>query len=352
MLHSKTLPLPMAVALLASAALAQQTAPEEFQKREHTGANGEALKYVVYVPKNLEDGKTYPFLLFLHGSCGECVTHERILRESNLRLWHGYDRNVQQEPTFLAAPAGGQGGWSRNGRGESVLQIVDALIAEFPIDRQRIYIQGFSMGGAGTWHFLQERPGFFAAANPQAIGGGEVDVAKVKDTPIWATIGSDDAPQRVDQLTANISRIRLANGDPRGAATHVTGVNPRFTIFPATNHGGAQGGTQRIPGFVDWMYSQVNDGNVPPNVRFVRPTPGIGPYKTSVDAIVDARDPDGQVALVEFFVGDQQLHTAAQAPYDFLYQNLPPGPHLLKARATDSGGKTRMAEIWIEVGEE
>jgi len=319
MLHTKTF---CALLALFVGSMTGQT-PEEFQKREHTGANGEALKYVVYVPQQLESGKTYPFLLFLHGSCGECITHERILRESNLQLWHGYERDEQREPTFLVAPVGGRGGWNRNGRGEAILEIVDALIAEFPIDRQRIYIQGFSMGGAGTWAFLQERPGFFAAANPQAIGGGQVDVDKVKDTPIWATIGSDDAPQRVDQLTANISRIRLANGDPRGASPHVTGVNPHFTIFPATTHGGAQGGTQAIPGFVDWMYSQVNDGNTPPNVRFLRPTPGIGPYKTSVSAIVDAKDPDGQIIRVEFFVGDQQVYTATEAPYEYLYEGLP-----------------------------
>lgn len=331
--------------------LAAQT-PPEFQMREHTGANGESLKYVVYAPKNLESGKTYPFLLFLHGSCGECITHERILRESNLQLWHGYERNQQQGPTFLAAPAGGQGGWNRNGRGEAVWEIVDGLLAEFPIDRQRIYIQGFSMGGAGTWAFLQERPGFFAAANPQAIGGGQVDVGKVKYTPIWATIGSDDTPQRVDQLTANISRIRLGKGDPRGASPHVTGVNPRFTIFPATNHGGAQGGTQRIPGFVDWMYAQVNDGNAAPNVRFLRPTPGIGPYRPSVSAIVDARDPDGEIVRVEFFAGGQLVHTAAEAPYEYTYEGLASGRHLLKARAVDNGGKSHTAEAWIETADQ
>jgi pimeloyl-ACP methyl ester carboxylesterase len=327
-------------------------APPEFEFRERTSTGGETLKYVAYGPQNLEPGKTYPFLLFLHGSCAVCVTHQRILRESNLQLWHDYDRNAQREPTFLVAPAGGRGGWTNEARSAAVLELVDELIAEFPIDRQRIYIQGFSMGGAGTWHFLQERPGFFAAANPQAIGGGVVDAEKVKDTPIWATVGSDDAAQRVDQLTANISRIRLANGDPRGASTHVTAVNPRFTIFPATGHGGAQGGTQRIPGFVDWMYSQINDGNTPPVVRFIRPTPAIGAYRTSVSAIVSAEDADGTIAQVEFLLAGTVVHTATEAPYEYSYDDLSPGTHLLRARATDNDGKSRTAEARIEVAEQ
>lgn len=336
----------LVLTLFAAAALA---APPEFENRERTSTGGETLQYVVYKPQNLELGKTYPFLLFLHGSCGECITHERILRESNLQLWHDYERNVQKEPTFLVAPAGGRGGWTNEARSAAVLELVDAMLDEFPIDRQRIYIQGFSMGGAGTWHFLQQRPGFFAAANPQAIGGGVVDAEKVKDTPIWATVGSDDAARRVDQLTANISRIRLANGDPRGAPTHVTGVNPRFTIFPAAKHGGAQGGTQQIPGFVDWMYAQINDGNTPPVVRFMRPTPAIGAYGTAVSSIVSAEDVDGTITRVEFLLADTVVHTATEAPYEYAYEGLTPGTHLLKARATDSGGKSRTAEAQIDV---
>ena len=97
-----------------------QTAPhlKEYQFRERTSSGGETLKHVVYVPRNLAAGRKYPLALYLHGSCDECVTHERILKESGLQWWHEYDRNVQQEPTFLLAPAGGTGGWSSAARRE------------------------------------------------------------------------------------------------------------------------------------------------------------------------------------------------------------------------------------------
>jgi dienelactone hydrolase len=323
--------------------------PPEYQFRERTSSGGETLKHVVYIPRNTEPDRKYPFVIYLHGSCDVCITHERILQESGLRLWHNYDRNEQREPTFLFAPAGGTRGWSSPARRQAVFEIIDALIEELPIDKRRIYIMGFSMGAAGAWDYLQQRSGFFAAANPQAIGGGEVNAALVKSTPIWATIGVDDDPRRLEQLTANVAKIRAANGDPRGAAVWVTGVNPRFTIFPSTNHGAAQTRTQQIPGFLDWFYSQVNDGNEPPNVRFIRPVPVGAPYASTIAALVSAVDPDGKMDRVEFFLDGAQVYVDKQAPFEHSYSNLPPGNHTFKAVGFDAGGKSRFDEVTIRV---
>jgi len=334
----------------AGSVCAQSKPPiSEYQMREKTSTGGETLKHVVYVPRNLEPGRRYPLVIYLHGSCGECTTHERILIESGLRFWHAYDRNVQQQPAFLLAPAGGTRGWTSQARRDAVFELIDGLLEEFPVDRRRIYLMGFSMGAAGIWDYLQKRPGFFAAANPQAIGGGKVDAELVKNTPIWATIGADDDPRRLDELAANIARIRAANGDPWGASTWVTGVNPRFTIFPSTDHGGAQGATQRIPGLLDWFFSQVNDGNLAPNVRFVRPVPAAMPYAPAVKALVSAVDPEGGIERVEFYLGDEQVFVDREAPYEYTFTGLAAGSQLLRARAVDAGGKSRTAEVVITV---
>jgi poly(3-hydroxybutyrate) depolymerase len=51
--------------------------PSEFQKREAAIPGGEPLKFLVYVPRQLEAGQRYPLVIYLHGSCKECITHER-----------------------------------------------------------------------------------------------------------------------------------------------------------------------------------------------------------------------------------------------------------------------------------
>lgn len=328
-----------------------QDVPKEYKMREHASPNGEKIKYVVYTPSTISVGAHYPFVVYLHGWCKVCVTHERILKESGLQFWHAYGQNKQVEPTFLFAPVGGTEFWHQEPRREAIFEIIDGLIKEFPIDTKRIYILGFSMGGHGIWNYLQHRPGFFAAANPQAIGGGEVNVNLVKDTPIWATIGAQDKPDRVAQLTENISNIRAANGDERGALTNVTGVNPRFSIFPETNHGGAQAKTQEIPELRNWFYSQVNDGNISPVIQFVIPQieNPINQASSNLKVSVVARDADGEIAQIDFYCDDVLKGSVKQMPFEFTFTDLAPGVHALTATAYDNKMKKNTASCSVTV---
>ena len=329
-----------------------QHVPDEYDMRVYTSPDSVTITHLVYIPKNIEAGHQYPFVIYLHGSCEECVTHERILQESGLQIWHSYSANEQIEPTFLFAPAGGRAGWTSEPRRDAIFEIIDGLIEEFPIDTQRIYIMGFSMGAQGTWNYLQYRPGFFAAANPQAIGGGNVDADLVKDVPIWATIGQLDQANRVAQLKDNVGRIRAANGDNRGPLTNVTGVNPRFTTFPGTEHGGAQGETQRIPGFLHWFYSQVNDGNIPPVVRFTSPEIGqksIRIQTSSIQVSVSATDTDGEIEKVEFYIDGVLQGSVARVPYNFTFFGLSTGYHALTVTAYDDGMKINTAGCVVKV---
>ena len=250
--------------LLLAACYGQASFPEYHFKRAGD------LSYVAYIPGEdaLKPGKRYPLVLYLHGSCAECITHERIARESNFRFWHGYDKNVQTEPTFVIAPAGGTAGWTDSARREPVLKIVDSFVDRFPVDPRRIYIVGFSLGGLGAWDYIQHRPGFFAAANPQGIAPRQLDPAIVRRTPIWATIGAEDKPEWVSGLKEAVAQVRAANGDPRGGApAHETGVNPRLTVFPGTNHGGVQWATQQMEGYKEWIYAQRLEAERPVQIR-------------------------------------------------------------------------------------
>lgn len=49
-----------------------------------------------------------------------------------------------------------------------VFEALNHARAQYPIDKRRISIRGFSMGGAGTWHLAAHYSGFWAAAAPGA----------------------------------------------------------------------------------------------------------------------------------------------------------------------------------------
>jgi hypothetical protein len=49
-----------------------------------------------------------------------------------------------------------------------VLEAIDDVVAKYPIDRDRISVTGFSMGGAATWYLVSHYPDLFAAGAPGA----------------------------------------------------------------------------------------------------------------------------------------------------------------------------------------
>ncbi|MFO7724965.1 MAG: LamG-like jellyroll fold domain-containing protein, partial [Oceanipulchritudo sp.] len=79
---------------------------------------------------------------------------------------------------------------------EVAMEFLDKLIDSEPIDRNRIYVMGFSMGGRTTWRNLMDRPDFFAAAVPHSGGGpfppGSSDASRIIRVPVWMMIGNQD----------------------------------------------------------------------------------------------------------------------------------------------------------------
>lgn len=80
--------------------------------------------------------------------------------------------------------------------------------------------------------------------------------------------------------------------------------------------------------------------NLPPTVTLVSPTNNAQfPAPASVTLTATATD-DGGVARVEFYQGPTLLGEDASAPYEFAWNNIPPGSYGLTARAIDNFGVT------------
>ncbi|MGQ4649212.1 Ig-like domain-containing protein [Lyngbya aestuarii] len=326
--------------------------PPEFQPGTY-----EELDYQVYTPKNLEPGKKYPLVLSLHGSCSECTDNVRHLEDPITTVWHNYDKDTQTEPTFILAPeAASTGWWDKRDR---IYEIINQLIANNPIDKERIYIVGFSMGAAGTWNYIENPPNLppydqydfsFAAATIIADDGRRANPEKIKNLPIWAGVGLEDDLEST-KMRPLISKIRAANGDNRGPLTYVTGVNPRFSEFPGAIHPAAMQAMVSQPDYLSWMYSKVNDGNNYPIVKFTSPDYGtvIPATQSEVTVTVDAQDSDGTIEKVDFYVDSTLYSTVKTEPYKANFDSLAAGDHKIEATATDNGGKKSTATLDVSI---
>ena len=76
--------------------------------------------------------------------------------------------------------------------GNLVIELIESLIKEKNIDRDRVYISGLSMGGYGTFDLVSHRPDLFAAAAP-ICGGADLELLNnAVGVPFWIFHGDSD----------------------------------------------------------------------------------------------------------------------------------------------------------------
>ena len=128
----------------------------------------------------------------------------------------------------------------------NALAILDEVKKEFPVDENRMYVTGFSMGGFATWYAL-ETTDIFAAGIP--IAGG-VDSTRAKfcvDTPIWTFHSADDNIVPVDGTRKMVEEIQKLGGE-----------KIIYTEYENYRHG-PLGAAANTEGLLDWLFSQSKE---------------------------------------------------------------------------------------------
>lgn len=202
-----------------------------------------------------------PLVMYLHGSGGLGTDNLKQLGLGNIfgtRVW-ALQSNQDRFPCYVVAPQTDRG-WVRYGPpspGESVarvipglgdgarlaLELVDALRRELAIDDRRIYLAGQSMGGAGLWHLIAQRPRFFAAAVACCGSATGDDPAASVGTPLWNFHGDADST-----VPPAVSRDRIA-------ALRTAGGHPFSTEYPGVGHNVWEWAFTE-PTLPDWLFSR------------------------------------------------------------------------------------------------
>lgn len=123
--------------------------------------------------------------------------------------------------------------------------LLTKLRAELPIDPERVYLVGLSMGGYGVWDLLCRTPSLFAAAVPICGGGDEAQADKLRGIPIWAFHGRKDAVVPVERSRRMIEAVRRLGSPPA----------PRYTELPDVEHD-AWNSAFAEPELLPWLFAQ------------------------------------------------------------------------------------------------
>jgi predicted peptidase len=187
--------------------------------------DSEGFSYLLFTPKNKVeevDGKL-PLIISLHG-IGERGSDLQILKSDGLPKILDGDVSFPFMVISPQCPLSTEWYYTNENNIERMRGLLDDAIQRFPIDTNRIYITGFSMGGIGSWYFIINLPEYFAAAAPIAFRADGWSPCDAKEIPVWAFHGSDDSVIPFRRASLLVDQFRNCGGDIE------------FTVYDGAGH--------------------------------------------------------------------------------------------------------------------
>ena len=164
--------------------------------------------YVKYLPKDYDEKKKYPLVFFLHGA-GERGD------DLDVAMRHGFMQHVRDEgkeyPFIFIAPQCPTGKyWGCYT--ESLLAFLDYICESLPIDTERVYLTGLSMGGTGSFMLAMAAPERFAALAPVCGSGIYWFGEALVDVPVMMYHGDLDEVVPIEESVEMLRAIHKRGG--------------------------------------------------------------------------------------------------------------------------------------------
>jgi predicted peptidase len=201
--------------------------PEQANRVEKTIQKRIELDYYLFTPKSFQPKarKKWPLILFLHGASPRNGSLPKVKRDCIPQI-------LEQQHSFeflLVAPHCPKNTWWV-AESERLNALLDELIDKYPVDTQRIYLTGWSMGGYGTWSLAADYPRRFAAIAPVSGAGfwwnGFPERVRVlKNVPIWAFHGARDGEVPIVSTQEMIDELKSCGGEVRSTEFPKLGHN-------------------------------------------------------------------------------------------------------------------------------
>lgn len=290
---------------LPSPVLAVEGSPGDgYQVRTfRSSVDGSDQPYALYLPKVLASGRQYPLVISLHGAGG---THRNGIRQ----VFGVPAAAPLPEVEYIVAAPLARGSMGYEGIAETdVFDTLAHVKAAYPVDANRVYLTGVSMGGSGTLSIALRRPDTWAAIAVVCGGApsGTVNLAaNALNIPVHLFHGDQDAVVPVEVGRRWHELFRQA------------GVQVAYREFPGEGHNIAPL-AYRNGSIFEW-FSRHQRAAAPQRVRFATDRHA---YNAAYWVRADSFEP-GQLATVDATLRDGEL-TVTTSRLDSLTFDPPAG---------------------------
>lgn len=230
----------------------------------HSSIDDTEQPYGLYIPKNYDNNKKYPFVMMLHGAgSNHRLELRRVFGKSNAQGETDVEASLVfpelKDVDYIVAVPFARGTMGYQGVAEKDVWDVFADVKKrFSIDEDRAYLTGLSMGGGGTLWIGLTRPDVWAAIAPvcPAPPDGTIDLApNALNYPAWFHHGDKD--QAVPVAVSRDWTKKLKE----------LGSTVEYTEYPGVNHNSWENAYDKAQIF-DW-FSKYKRDKFPVRVRYV-----------------------------------------------------------------------------------
>jgi poly(3-hydroxybutyrate) depolymerase len=207
----------LCLALLAGAQAQTSTVNMQF--------GGKARNYILHLPPG---NVTRPPLMFiLHGFGGTAADQQNSVKMDGI---------ADREKFIVAYPNAVNKNWDQVGDSDwkFILAVLDSIDAKHPVDRNRVYLAGFSQG-AGMAHAGGCRHADRFAAIAPVSGNIPADCKPVRAIPMFLTFGTNDiaTPERFMQSASTWAKLDECPATPVIAKPYPA-TNPNSVVTRTT----------------------------------------------------------------------------------------------------------------------
>jgi poly(3-hydroxybutyrate) depolymerase len=190
----------------------------------HAGAFGATFSYeqgvfgkttLSYRKAVIGEGNGLPALvLYLHGGTSRGSDNEAQLLEPGVDSVANYLESHNIHAVFIVPQCPSGGGWL--GVMQSALKaMIDYEATQCNVNRDQIYLFGGSMGGTGSWNFLNSYPTLFTAAMPVAGNPSGLSASNVAQTPVYTVMGTNDRIMDLNTVKDFVDSLKVYGADVR-----------------------------------------------------------------------------------------------------------------------------------------
>ncbi|MFF3503119.1 hypothetical protein [Streptomyces sp. NPDC003247] len=170
---------------------------DDFQQFSYTDSQtGETLPYNLFIPKDLDESKSYPLVLFMHdASVVSTVTTATLVQGLGAVCWASPEDQAKR-PAFVLAPQYPEvvvgDDYKPTSYFDATARLVQKLTAEYSIDSDRVYCTGQSMGAMLTLGLNINYPDLFGASWVVAGQWPSSEAAPLAEKNLFVTVSQGD----------------------------------------------------------------------------------------------------------------------------------------------------------------